>query len=1264
MAEPGYSCCGGKSCCGDAPGNELNRRDFMKSAAIAAGGLSLLAAQKAQAEALDEWTKTLAEPGARRVYRGAELTHIAMPLGGIGGGQVYLRGDGTLNPWQMVNNFNFGATAKGSCFAIRAKAPGVKAVARLLQSRTGAEARGVDALEFEGEYPFAWLRYLDDNLPVTVSMEAFSPFIPMNTKDSALPCVVFAFTLRNPGQTPVDVSLLATAPNLVGWDGYRPLDGVQYTEAGFNHNTLLTKPGQTTVHLGYKEGSGHAFTSPVRILTNDEDVAFAMRHAVNAKVKCGPRTPYALEGKPSDIHWVSDRMGRVTAGEWASLLDTVEKGATAVLTCDDLSLLTQLRRKGAMGGPEVFENWESGEFGEWTIEGSCFGSGPVTGTLNNQLPVTGWDGKYYLSSFANGDSATGKATSKPFVIRKKYIHLRVGGGSHAGQTCVNLLIDGTVAATAVGDNSETLRSVTWDVKAHKGKTGVIEVVDNHSGSWGHILVDAITFGNSPQADRMDKDLAKRCIKALPIAWDKTLTERARVKLNRQSPVFAGLASAPEAVDLTYTLEGVRARRNAQVLLETDDGKPLIVAGPCGKGVLVVCLGAPDRWVDGPDRKSVIGSLMAAVSKIDYAPMTGVPSNSPLAGGMAISVLGEADVTAKPQWDDFEALWNEFAETGRLTPGPNAPSVSGRTWNGAIAAGVTLAPGEEKRVTMALAWHFPNRVRDDKYGWGPPAYQSDFRLGNRYSVWFKNVNEVVDYLAGNLDRLAAETHLFHDTFYDSTLPRYYLDCVTANIATIRSPVYIWLEDSTFGGFEGADRCCPMNCTHVFNYAMSTAFLFPELERNVRETDLLVQMHPTEHYIPHRTVLPLSEPRLGNKIGGPEHPALDGELGTILKTYREWTLCGDRAWLEKVWDRAKTHMLYIMDLHDPMGEGIIRGEQPNTYDTHLYGSNTFIGTLYLAALRAAEELAKTMNDAESAARFRARFEKGMAAYDAACWNGEYYYNVFDAPNADEKTYNSNNCFGPGCHADQVFGQWWAHVLGLGYLLPKDRVLQALRAIYAHCWRPDLTGHKHWPRKFADEDEKGLLICTWPRGGRPENPILYCDEVWTGIEYHVAATMIYEGMVTEGLQLVRGARDRYTGARRNPWAEIECGYHYARALSAQSLLTSAAGLEFDAATGRLAMNPHMTPDNFRGFFSGSQGWGVVSQQRSGHTQRNTVEIRYGEVLLNELVLAGSAGIPKASVNGAAVSLARDSQSRVRFAQPVVLKAGDCLEIASKQA
>ena len=189
------------------------------------------------------------------------------------------------------------------------------------------------------------------------------------------------------------------------------------------------------------------------------------------------------------------------------------------------------------------------------------------------------------------------------------------------------------------------------------------------------------------------------------------------------------------------------------------------------------------------------------------------------------------------------------------------------------------------------------------------------------------------------------------------------------------------------------------------------------------------------------------------------------------------------------------------------------------------------------------------------------------------------------------------GPGCMADQLIGQWWAHQLGLGYILPKDKVQAALRSIFKYNWVPDLTGFKQSPRAFAGAGDKGLLICTWPKGGRPKAVMLYSDEVWTGIEYQVAAHMIYEGMIEEALAIVRGARDRYDGIPRppigrNPWNEIECGGHYARAMSSWSLLLAASGYEYDGPAKTLRFTPRLTPANFQSFFAGPEGWGSLRQ------------------------------------------------------------------------
>ncbi len=224
---------------------------------------------------------------------------------------------------------------------------------------------------------------------------------------------------------------------------------------------------------------------------------------------------------------------------------------------------------------------------------------------------------------------------------------------------------------------------------------------------------------------------------------------------------------------------------------------------------------------------------------------------------------------------------------------------------------------------------------------------------------------------------------------------------------------------------------------------------------------------------------------------------------------------------------------------------------------------------------------MGDTASATKFHGVFEKGRDNLVKLCWNGEYFQQ--NLPDYDKRAGE----YGPGCLSDQLIGQWWAHQLDLGYLLPEDKTKAALKAIYKYNWKTDFSNFNHNWRKFAGGADKGLLICSWPRGGRPANTIPYVDEVWTGVEYQVAAHLIYEGLMDEGLAIVRGVRDRYDGIPRapiprNPWNEIECGGHYARAMSSWSLLLAVTGWNYDATKGTLSLAPRLETDTLRTLFT----------------------------------------------------------------------------------
>jgi non-lysosomal glucosylceramidase len=461
---------------------------------------------------------------------------------------------------------------------------------------------------------------------------------------------------------------------------------------------------------------------------------------------------------------------------------------------------------------------------------------------------------------------------------------------------------------------------------------------------------------------------------------------------------------------------------------------------------------------------------------------------------------------------------------------------------------------------------------------------------------------------------------------------------------------------------------LNCTHVYNYAQSIAFLFPELERTMRFVEWKVQQHPEKGYIPHRVIVPLELPRLWERgIGGPYNPALDGMLGAVLKTYREFQLSGDVKWLAEMFPHVAKLMQHIFEQFDPDGDGVISGEQPNTYDIHTFGSNTFIGTLYLAALKAVERMVEVIGTSEwkaLAEECRKRFESGRQGYVQRCWNGEFFINAYDAPNVPPEVYEQNNCWGIGCHSDQLLGQWWAFILDLGYLLPEEMVKTALWSIFRYNWRKSLRGFKHSQRVFAEGDESGLIVCTWPNGGRPQRPILYCDEVWTGHEYEVAALLLWNGMVDEALKIVEGARNRYRGDKRNPFAEIECGHYYIRALSSWSLLLAATGFSCDVHLGTMKFAPKFETQNFRAPFFTGTCWGVFNWTKTTKRLSTMWQMLGGKFNLKELQLQVDA-LSKRQVAITLDGKSLRSQASVkgdwlvlRFPSPVPLTAGAKLQ------
>lgn len=339
--------------------------------------------------------------------------------------------------------------------------------------------------------------------------------------------------------------------------------------------------------------------------------------------------------------------------------------------------------------------------------------------------------------------------------------------------------------------------------------------------------------------------------------------------------------------------------------------------------------------------------------------------------------------------------------------------------------------------------------------------------------------------------------------------------------------------------------------------------------------------------------------------------DGQLGRLICLYRDWQISGDLNFLKRLWPQAKKALEYAWAAWDKDRDGLLEDEQHNTYDIEFFGPNSMVSSFYLGALKAAAKIALALGEGKAAAEYERVFQLGQKNFDHLLWNGEYYVQNYEK--ALEKKYQ----YGEGCLADQLLGQWLSMVAGVGRLLDETRVVKALEAIYRYNFRENFHEFSNAQRTYALADEKGLLLCTWPQGGRPPLPFPYSDEVWTGIEYQVASHLLSEGKIREGLTLVRAARERYDDRRRNPWNEVECGYHYARAMSSWALLLALSGFEYSLPEGRIGFDPLLNQDDFQVFWSLGPGWGIYGQKLESRSFVATLRVEYGQLPVREIFL-----------------------------------------------
>lgn len=168
-----------------------------------------------------------------------------------------------------------------------------------------------------------------------------------------------------------------------------------------------------------------------------------------------------------------------------------------------ISLTTSVARADEPRPDVVIADFEGDSYAPWTVEGTAFGTAPARGTLPGQMAVEGFLGRGLVNSFVGGDDATGRLASPGFTIERPHLNFLIGGGGFAGETCMNLRIDGRMVRTATGPNrdpggTERLRWTSWDVSEFQGQKASLQIVDQRQGGWGHVNVDQITLSDQPR----------------------------------------------------------------------------------------------------------------------------------------------------------------------------------------------------------------------------------------------------------------------------------------------------------------------------------------------------------------------------------------------------------------------------------------------------------------------------------------------------------------------------------------------------------------------------------------------------------------------------------------------------------------------------------------------------------------------------------------------------------------------------------------------
>lgn len=601
-------------------------------------------------------------------------------------------------------------------------------------------------------------------------------------------------------------------------------------------------------------------------------------------------------------------------------------------------------------------------------------------------------------------------------------------------------------------------------------------------------------------------------------------------------------------------------------------------------------------------------------------------------------------------DNIRTFWSSWKNGEQLT----CRDYTEMGWRdvGTVSGSVKVLPGERKTVRFVLSWSVPYC---HNY-WSPLKDEdgNDVRWKNYYATIFEDSIQSAEYSLKNWNYLLEKTEELKNCLYSSTIDESFKQAIGSGFSVLKSPTVYRLEDGSLYGFEGVNvnsGSCEGLCQHVWNYAYVCCYLFPDLERSIRDNEFKYGVLESGETV-FRLPLPLDRKEFVNMFkndGTKFRPALDGQMGDIIKAYREWKLSGDDEWLKGHWDTVKKVLDFTFSPENDQNwdencDGVLEGRQHHTLDIDIFGASAWLQGFYLAALKCASEMAEHLSDSDAAVRYNELFEKGYKYTKENLFNGEYFVQKIDL--TDKSPADKYDCcdlfwnpeykeisyqIGNGCFIDQLCGQWHSILCGSGKPFDDEQAKKAVLSIYKNNYKTSMRNFSNPWRLFALNDEGGTVMCTYPEGtDKPKVPIAYCEEVMSGFEYEFAGLLLYYGFTEEAINVVKAVRARYNGKNRNPFNDIECGSNYARSMAAFALIPIISGFVADMPNRTMTFDPKVKADPFKTIWSVDSGWGefIINGNEL------TVNVKSGEIVLEKLALPFISEVNSLNIDGENIS------------------------------